>query len=282
YGLVITASGDSGAHIWAPELHKVNINDAIDNSVDDEKVEQQTDETHLIKQPLLRLSGHSSVVISCDWLSTVDQCVTASWDRTADIYDINTGELIVQLMGHDQELTDVEAHSSAPLIVTSSHDTTFRLWDFREAIHSVSVFQGHVDCVTSATFLGTDKVVSGSDDRTVKVWDLKNMRSPLTSIYVEAPINKLGVSQQHNYIAIPLENRNVRLYDCNGNRICRLPRNHHERMVTCVAFAAMNASPCNAMQACSPSLPYTGIQLFTCGFDRKVCHWSINASDHKS
>ncbi|RWS20728.1 WD repeat-containing protein 37-like protein [Leptotrombidium deliense] len=30
YGLVITASGDSGAHIWAPELHKVNINDAID------------------------------------------------------------------------------------------------------------------------------------------------------------------------------------------------------------------------------------------------------------
>lgn len=114
-------------------------------NVDDESNDSSADESSLVKQPLLNLVGHTSVVISCDWLSTVDQCVTASWDRFADIYDINTGELIVQLVGHDQDLTDVDAHDSAPLIVTSSHDTTFRLWDFREAIHSVSVFQGHTE-----------------------------------------------------------------------------------------------------------------------------------------
>ncbi len=94
---------------------------------------------------MCELTGHQSVVISCDWISGVDQCVTASWDRNANIYDFHTGELVVQLAGHDQELTDVCAHGSTRLIVTSSHDTTFRLWDFRDAIHSVSVFQGHTE-----------------------------------------------------------------------------------------------------------------------------------------
>lgn len=73
--------------------------------------------------------------------------MTASWDRTADIYDLHTGEMVLQLVGHDQELTDVAVHPSQPLVVTSSHDTTFRLWDFREAIHSVCVFQGHSEYV---------------------------------------------------------------------------------------------------------------------------------------
>lgn len=134
---MLTVAGDSGAHIWRPTFDQ--------RSSDEDSVDHSSDESQYIKQPLLDLSGHTSVVISCDWLSTVDQCVTASWDRTANIYDIRTGELVVQLAGHDQELTDISAHTSTPLIVTSSYDTTFRLWDFREAIHSVCVFQGHAE-----------------------------------------------------------------------------------------------------------------------------------------
>ncbi|KAI1291804.1 WD repeat-containing protein 37 [Halotydeus destructor] len=248
YDLIITASGDSGAHIWRTNFEVQR------NSEGGEE-----DEPVVIKQALLEIAGHSSVVVGCDFTSTVDQCVTASWDRTANLYDLHTGELVVQLVGHDQELTDVAAHPSAPLIVTSSHDTTFRLWDFREAIHSVCVFQGHSDCVTSACFIGQDKVVSGADDRTVKLWDLKNMRSPLTTIHFESPVNKLGVSPNNAHIAIPLENRNVRVYDTNGNRVCRLTRNQHERMVTCASFVPHSAA----------------IQLFTCAFDRKVCWWSL-------
>lgn len=130
--------------------------------------------------------------------------------------------------------------------------------------------------MTSASFLGSDKVISGADDRTVKVWDLKNMRSPLTSICVESPINKLGVSQQHNIIAIPMENRHVRMFDVNGNRICRLPRNYYERMVTCAAFVPTGQPTTGQALASNP------IQLLTCAFDRKVCWWSITPNEHKS
>ena len=120
----------------------------------------------------------------------------------------------------------------------------------------------------SASFLGNDKVISGADDRNVKIWDLRNMRSPLTTICVEAPINKLAVSQQHNVIAIPLDNRHVRIFDTNGNRVCRLPRNHHDRMVTCAAWSLLGTS--------------TNLHLFTSAFDRRVCAWSIAKSVEKS
>ncbi len=91
------------------------------------------------------------------------------------------------------------------------------------------------------------------------------MRSALVSIYVESPINKLAVSQQHNLIAIPLDNRHVRIYDINGVRVCRLPRSHHDRMVTCATWS----------QVISPN----SMHLFTCAFDRRVCAWNIVTTD---
>lgn len=98
-----------------------------------------------LRTPLRELTGHTSVVIAADWLPGGDQAITAAWDRTANLYDAHTGELLSQLIGHDQELTHCCSHPTQRLVVTASKDTTFRLWDFREPIHSVSVFQGHTE-----------------------------------------------------------------------------------------------------------------------------------------
>lgn len=91
------------------------------------------------------LLGHTDVVMAADWLPDAEQVVTASWDRTANLYDVETGDIIHTLYGHDQELSHVSTHHTQRLCVTSSKDNTFRLWDFREPIHSVSVFQAHTE-----------------------------------------------------------------------------------------------------------------------------------------
>uniref|UniRef100_A0A8D3BMR7 WD repeat-containing protein 37 n=1 Tax=Scophthalmus maximus TaxID=52904 RepID=A0A8D3BMR7_SCOMX len=221
-------------------------------------------EVPTIRVPTATLKSHQGVAIAADWLVGGRQVVTASWDRAANLYEVETCELVHTLTGHDQELTHCCTHPTQRLVVTSSRDTTFRLWDFRDpSIHSVNVFQGHTDTVTSAVFTVGDNVVSGSDDRTVKVWDLKNMRSPIATIRTDSAVNRISVSANQRIIALPHDNRQVRLFDMSGVRLARLPRSNrmgHRRMVCCTAWNEENQS-CN---------------LFTCGFDRQAIGWNIN------
>ncbi|CAB0017983.1 unnamed protein product [Nesidiocoris tenuis] len=276
--LILTASGDQTAHIWHAAIN-VDVaggshskaaacssdEDNIDggNAADSEPADfDATDGSILsstLRTPMAELTGHQGVVAHADWMPGGEQVVTASWDRTAALYDVETKELIHSLSGHDQELTHTCAHHSQRLVVTSSQDTTFRLWDFREPIHSVSVFQGHTDSVTSAVFTKReDKVISGSDDRTVKVWDLRNMRSPLATIRADSAVNKLAVSSS-GLIAVPHDNRQVRLYDLAGQRVAR-HRQGHQRMVCSVAWADEHNFSSH---------------FFTCGFDRLTLGWNI-------
>lgn len=116
--------------------------------------------------------------------------------------------------------------------------------------------------VTSAVFTREDKVVSGSDDRCVKVWDLRNMRYPVATIRVDSAVNRLSVST-NGVIAIPHDNRHVRLFDLSGQRLARLPRSSrqgHNRMVASTAWLDDITA---------------GINLLTSGFDRRVLGWCV-------
>ncbi|CAB1326092.1 unnamed protein product [Coregonus sp. 'balchen'] len=261
--MALTASGDQTAHIWRymvqlPTPQPIaDISTPCDDDIDfSDKDEADWDGDGPNECPSIRvasttLRSHQGVVIAADWLVGGKQVVTASWDRAANLYDVETSELVHSLTGHDQELTHCCTHPTQRLVVTSSRDTTFRLWDFRDpSIHSVNVFQGHTDTVTSAVFTVGDNVVSGSDDRTVKVWDLKNMRSPIATIRTDSAVNRISVSVNQRIIALPHDNRQVRLFDMSGVRLARLPRSNRQ-----------DNSSCN---------------LFSCGFDRQAIGVFIN------
>ncbi|KAG8036633.1 hypothetical protein G9C98_003955 [Cotesia typhae] len=228
--LALTASGDCTAHIWQAA---VNWDVAKRQSSSEDLSADRTptnasclgddnEDLPTLRTPVRELLGHSGVVMAADWLPGADQLVTASWDRTANLYDTETGEVIHTLCGHDQELT----------------------------------------AVTSAVFTREDKIVSGSDDRSVKVWELRNIRSPLATIRGDSAANRLAVSS-NGVVAIPHDNRQIRLFDLSGQRLARLPRTSrrgHRRMVCAVAWAEEPGSICN---------------LFSCGFDRLVLGWNV-------
>jgi len=272
--LVLTTSGDGTAHIWqcAVSLHNESSSGRVASSEDELEfceMEQYSDTENTSSQiptlrtPLQTLTGHTGVVISGDWLSGGEQVITGGWDRLATIWDAHSGQCVQQLAGHDDELTYCATHPSQRLVVTASKDSTFRLWDFRETIHAVSVFQGHQESVSSAVFVhNTDLIVSGSDDRSIKVWDLRNMRTAVASVNSDSSVNKLSVSG-NNLIAVPYDNRNVRIFDLAGSRLARLARSSHQghsRMVTATAWSSDSCLRPN---------------LFTCGFDRQVIGWSV-------
>ena len=268
--LALTTSGDGTAHIWqcAVNLHNESSSGRVASSEEElEFIEEQYEETNCVptlRTPLQSLAGNAGVLISGDWVAGGDQVVTGGWDRLASVWDPTTGQCLQQLAGHDDELTYCACHGSHRLTVTASKDSTFRLWDFRETIHAVSVFQGHQESVSSVVFVpSTDLLVSGSDDRTVKVWDLRNMRTAVATVQSDSAVNKLSVSS--NMIAVPGDNRNVRIFDLAGNRLARLARSSgHSRMVTATVWSSDSSQRPN---------------LFTSGFDRQVIGWAVEARE---
>jgi WD40 repeat protein len=254
----LTCSGDRSSHIWRVNFDHLSERQQL-NENDSQIVELPP--LQQISQPLLKLTGHSEAVMDGDWLFGGDEIITVSWDRTANLFDAETGKIVKTLSGHDQELTRCSVHPSQKLLATASRDFTFRLWDFREPIHSVAVFQGHNDSVTSVVFSPLHHIVSGSDDKTVKVWDLRNMRSPTSAIRLNIAANRISICNAK--LAIPLDNRNIYIYDLNGNRMTRIPRTTgkcHHRLVSACAWLTDNQLN----------------NLITCGFDKQIIGWRVH------
>ena len=134
HDLVLTASGDHEVHIWqwSPDEHKDDEDE--DNTSSNDLLFQT------IRSPSLALRGDD--VISCaDWLQR-DHVVSASWDRSATLWQVSSfvlfkdlflhvyfqqvemGTSLRTLYGHDAELTYVSCHQSKPLVLTSSRKFT--------------------------------------------------------------------------------------------------------------------------------------------------------------
>ena len=57
----------------------------------------------VVRTPQKTLTGHNNAVTAAEWLSGGTQCVTASWDRTARIWDSEAGTAIHSLTGQIDE-----------------------------------------------------------------------------------------------------------------------------------------------------------------------------------
>ena len=54
------------------------------------------------------------------------------------------------------------------------------------------------------------------------------MRSPVDTIRMDCGINRLSVSHdERGMLAIPLDNRHIKIYDLSGNRVSHVPRRNH-------------------------------------------------------
>ena len=54
------------------------------------------------------------------------------------------------------------------------------------------------------------------------------MRSPVDTIRMDCGINRLSVSHdERGMLAIPLDNRHIKIYDLSGSRVSHVPRRNH-------------------------------------------------------
>jgi WD40 repeat protein len=117
------------------------------------------------------LQGHAAQLSTAVFSPDGRLIVTAAWDKSARIWDANTGKMLAELKGHGDRLDSAAFSSDGARVATASWDKTARIWDTTSGKQLV-VLRGHKDEVYSAAFSPHGRrVVTASKDGTARVWD---------------------------------------------------------------------------------------------------------------
>jgi WD40 repeat protein len=116
---------------------------------------------------------HQGGVISAEFSPNGKRIVTASFDGTAKVYNLETKETAT--IQHLALVVSAKFSSDGKRIVTASDDSTAIIWDVETAKVVTSV--QHQNRVRSAKFSPDGKqIVTASADKTAKVWDAETGR----------------------------------------------------------------------------------------------------------
>jgi WD40 repeat protein len=106
--------------------------------------------------------------------------VTASWDKTARLWDAETGKPIGEpLKGHEKAVNSAAFSPDGRRILTASEDKTAQLWDADTGKPIGEPLRGHEGKVWSAAFSPDGKrIVTASEDKTARLWDAETGKAP--------------------------------------------------------------------------------------------------------
>ena len=84
------------------EDEAVDLSEKEDNGLDEDRPNPPglPSGTPALRTPIAELTGHSNAVVAADWILGGDQIISASWDRTASVWDVTTGEMLHSLVGN--------------------------------------------------------------------------------------------------------------------------------------------------------------------------------------
>ncbi|MBI2423680.1 MAG: protein kinase [Candidatus Hydrogenedentes bacterium] len=123
----------------------------------------------------LTLAGHSAPVESAEFSPDGRRIVTVSRDRTAKVWDAESGKELSTLSGHSDRVWSAHFSPDGPRIVMASFDSTAKvLWD-AESRKELITLAGHSDGVRWAAFSPDGRrIVTASYDSTAKMWDAES------------------------------------------------------------------------------------------------------------
>jgi guanine nucleotide-binding protein subunit beta-2-like 1 protein len=118
------------------------------------------------------LHGHndfvSDVVISSDG----QFALSASWDKTLRLWDLNTGQTTRRFVGHEKDVLSVSFSADNRQIVSGSRDRTIKLWNTLGECKFEIKDEGHTEWVSCVRFSPNPMnpvIVSAGWDKVVKV-----------------------------------------------------------------------------------------------------------------
>jgi len=128
------------------------------------------------------IQAHTGVINQIQFSPSGMYLATASYDKTAKIWETSTGKLIRQFSGHTDAVFCVAFHPEGQILATGSFDNTIRIWDIPTQT-LLKTINAHDAWVWSLAFSPDGKyLVSSSTDTRLKVWQTDTWQEKLSLI----------------------------------------------------------------------------------------------------
>lgn len=121
---------------------------------------------------LLTYMGHTQPVYTVEWApDNSSRIVTASADKSVQIWNATSGMTLLSLLGHSNTVWAAGWSPDGKYIVSASADGTAIVWDATSGTR-VSTYTGHTATVRTVSW-SPDKqsIATGSEDKTVQIWN---------------------------------------------------------------------------------------------------------------
>ena len=186
------------------------------------------------------LNGHTNNVTSASFSPDGKKIVSASWDKTIRIWDVETGKQIgVATENHTSFVSYATFSPDGKKIISASDDRTIRIWDAETGEQIGEPLEGHTDFINSASFSPDGKkIVSAADDRTIRIWDAETgeqIGEPLeghTDI-----INSVSFNPDGKKIISASDDRTIRIWDAETGEQIGEPLEGHTDFINSASFS---------------------------------------------
>ena len=166
--------------------------------------------------------GHTNRAIAGAFTPDGKGLLTASWDCTAILWDLETGLPMTRYIGHEGPIQALCLAPDGKLMVTGSDDGTVRLWDASSG-KCIDVLTGHEDRVECVCFTPDgQELISGGCDTTAIVWSVRTRR-PLRILKGHSDnVSSVCVSRDGRLIVTGSYDGDIRIWDRRSGRLSRI------------------------------------------------------------
>jgi serine/threonine protein kinase len=155
----------------------------------------------------LTYEGHATSVSAVAWSPDGSQLISASVDKTVQIWSTVSGKQLLTYSGHIDSVNTVawspngsRIASAAGLFVNSS-DTSVQVWNASNG-QRLLTYMGHTSGVNTVAWSPDGSyIASGSSDKTVQVWEASSGRLLFTYIGHESMVQAVKWSPDGSFIA---------------------------------------------------------------------------------
>jgi hypothetical protein len=124
-------------------------------------------------QCIRTLTEHESYVSSVAISADGQTLASGSYDKTINLWNVKTGDLLRTLTGHEYRVSSVAISANGQTLVSGSVDDKINLWNVKtgDLLHTLT---GDENFVYSVAFSPDGQTLaSGSEDTTIRVWEKK-------------------------------------------------------------------------------------------------------------